>query len=420
MNNQTLVHHQENRYPTYCSLLWSNVTIDTNRELRYCCWSDVVGKNTESQTIEEFWNDDHINDARNKMLNGERPNACWKCWADEDIGLESRRLKHNNDRVADGDYPVEKIDENIKASIDNKPMPHGPQSVDIKFGNVCNLQCRMCNPHGSNLINKEAKENKQLYEDGQYFHKEINEANFKWYESDRLYQDLRENIDNIYRIKILGGEPFFNMTVRKFLTELISEDKAKNIKLHVITNATKINKSLIEDIFLKFFFLELNVSVDGIGSHYDYIRFPGKWETVDKNLRLLSEYQSKDMVFYIIITQQFHNLYNIIDIIKYAEKYNLVVPLITEVEYPSHYASRNLSKEIKDKVVNYYRSIEFNHPHHRYLLKRLCDMLSETEVYDPDAIDKFVKYTNTLDKIRGQSFKESCPQEWELLKEYFI
>ena len=294
--------HQENRYPTYCSLLWSNVTIDTNRELRYCCWSDVVGKNTESQTIEEFWNDDHINDARNKMLNGERPNACWKCWADEDIGLESRRLMHNN-RVADGDYPVEKIDENIKASIDNKPMPHGPQSVDIKFGNVCNLQCRMCNPHGSNLINKEAKENKQLYEDGQYFHKEINEANFKWYESDRLYQDLRENIDNIYRIKILGGEPFFNMAVRKFLTELISEDKAKNIKLHVITNATKINKSLIEDIFLKFKFLELNVSVDGIGSHYDYIRFPGKWETVDKNLRLLSEYQSKDMKFFIIITQ---------------------------------------------------------------------------------------------------------------------
>ena len=135
MNNQTLVHHQENRYPTYCSLLWSNVTIDTNRELRYCCWSDVVGKNTESQTIEEFWNDDHINDARNKMLNGERPNACWKCWADEDLGLESRRLMHNNDKAADGNYPEEKIDENIKASIDNKPMPHGPQSVDIKFGN---------------------------------------------------------------------------------------------------------------------------------------------------------------------------------------------------------------------------------------------------------------------------------------------
>ena len=31
----------------------------------------------------------------------------------------------------------------------------------------------------------------------------------------------------------------------------------------------------------------------------------------------------------------------------------------------------------------------------------------------------FVKYTNTVDKVRGQSFEQSCPQEWDLVKEYF-
>ena len=33
--------------------------------------------------------------------------------------------------------------------------------------------------------------------------------------------------------------------------------------------------------------------------------------------------------------------------------------------------------------------------------------------------DQFVKYISTIDSIRGNSFKESCPKEYKLVKEHF-
>ena len=54
------------------------------------------------------------------------------------------------------------------------------------------------------------------------------------------------------------------------------------------------------------------------------------------------------------------------------------------------------------------------------IFKNELKYIQSTSTKDSNTSMKdFVKYTNTVDKVRGQSFKQSCPQEWELVKEYF-
>jgi hypothetical protein len=118
---------------------------------------------------------------------------------------------------------------------------------------------------------------------------------------------------------------------------------------------------------------------------------------------------------------QTYNMFNMIDIYKYAELIGTKILDMNFVEDPQDMAPKNLTREMKNTVIDYYSKhiSELKNSEHIENIKGFTTYLSNTEIKDKSAINTFVEYTKTYDKLRNQNFKDSCPKEYELFREYF-
>ena len=84
-------------------------------------------------------------------------------------------------------------------------------------------------------------------------------------------------------IHVTGGEPTLNPEFFDLLKYCIDKDVAKDIKLEVTTNATKIHPKFF-DMARQFKNLFVVISMDGVGKTYEYVRYPANYDTVYKNI----------------------------------------------------------------------------------------------------------------------------------------
>ena len=76
--------------------------------------------------------------------------------------------------------------------------------------------------------------------------------------------------------------------INELRIKLIEEDKAKDTLVEMISNGQTFSKKLKEEVFEKFKETRIITSVDGLGKQYEYIRFPGKWNVLDKNVKMFT------------------------------------------------------------------------------------------------------------------------------------
>ena len=143
---------------SFCFLPWINLETYQEGVLRLCCYTTSWGGDCHWQEryhpvthrIEHMLNTDSFRRIRLQMLNGEYPVECSRCYEEEKKGLSSPRqfLPKNvpfiytfEDAVRDT-KPDGSIDVNLR-------------SVVLRFGNTCNLACRICNPYNSSRWEKE-------------------------------------------------------------------------------------------------------------------------------------------------------------------------------------------------------------------------------------------------------------------------
>jgi MoaA/NifB/PqqE/SkfB family radical SAM enzyme len=180
--------------------------------------------------------------------------------------------------------------------------------IDYNFGNECNLSCRMCSTTFSDQIGLLAnKETSSIENTSELIKLGINDLrpdeslpeNIKLLSSGNFIrkpstgdtESLKQVLPNLLELQISGGEPFISSDVEDILCTAIDNNDNQHITLEVTTNGTKFIEEKL-DIFLKFKKIHFIVSVDGIGSTYDYIRHPFSYNILEKRL--------KDIVRYII------------------------------------------------------------------------------------------------------------------------
>ena len=80
-----------------------------------------------NDSLQKTWNSDYMKQARLKMKNGEVLEACTKCVEQEARGYKSMRNDHNEE-------------ENLEKVNEDGSMDTMPNSMELHFGNVCNLK----------------------------------------------------------------------------------------------------------------------------------------------------------------------------------------------------------------------------------------------------------------------------------------
>ena len=145
---------------TFCPLPWNSINLRNNGDMRICCNTNSyspqrgIMKNEEGETynagkhdFNEARNAQILKDVRKDMLKGEWNPECERCRQEEVNGIPSRRQYENNDWDIKLDTAIPITQEDGTLDVDKQLI----EFIDIRYGNFCNLKCRMCGPTDSHM-----------------------------------------------------------------------------------------------------------------------------------------------------------------------------------------------------------------------------------------------------------------------------
>jgi hypothetical protein len=228
----------------------------------------------------ELFNSPYMKEVRRKMLAGEEVRECVQCRESEELGVESERLI----QIATFAEKYSKTWTDHDPSVELRP-----KLLDLRIGNVCNLKCQSCSPPLSNQVGIE-RAAMNTAPDTPFFHPRqwpigqsaAPAAQFTQVQS-YDWDDLTKLMSSVDQVKVIGGEPLIAREMDRFLEICENSGRKNKIELSMHTNCTRFDLNFLEAL-AGFKRVKIHLSLDGHGKLNDYIRYPSRWETIEKNI----------------------------------------------------------------------------------------------------------------------------------------
>lgn len=284
-----------------------------------------------------------------------------------------------------------------------------PQVFILKPGNTCNLACRMCNPATSSGWYKDAYElavkNEGFVGTATEYSKTFEHIRNSFNRDNTDFWDtFVEWLPNMVFVDIYGGEPFLTPALFSALERVADAGQSTNTSLNLHTNVTMFNPKYLE-ILSKFKSVKIGLSIDSDQvQELEYIRYPVKANTVFDNLEKFKQASKdyKNITFGICITITPLNVWRMSDIKKNLNQY--LPAYFNIVTSPGEYDIRHIPLPVRKVIAKQNPSIA------NFIMQTVpgCDVLWP----------KFWKHTKDLDQLRGQSFEDTFPEFYKLIKPY--
>jgi radical SAM protein with 4Fe4S-binding SPASM domain len=372
----------------FCIAPFRAATIDTNGNMLPCCeYMQDRDKAQQVQNIVQWWQND-IESFRKELIAGKiDQKECRHCRSQENFKSVNLRKYLNSF--------FESYIEQIIVDYKNGISPN-IEFIEIRVSNHCNLKCIMCGPYASSRISAEYLRYKDAYHSigmvGAY------EPTVRWWEDDQIKDYLTSTIKQASIINFSGGEPLIVPQVVEICNQL-DPSKVKSLKFN--TNLTVVTKRFLNTIS-KFRYVEINVSLEGTHKHNNYIRYGSDWQVIKDNISILKQMPNVSLNINHIL--QHTSLYSLPNLIEYAQQQGIKINLheVYHGSYPSpgvltiNSAKPELVKSFV-KWFNDYTGVE----------KPIITNWLNKYQFDSELNEKFVQYTNMLDKIRGCDFNQT-------------
>jgi MoaA/NifB/PqqE/SkfB family radical SAM enzyme len=359
---------------TFCVNPWLSVHSKLNQGYNPCC----LYNKTYRKSIEEYVTSDELAETKSKLSSGIQVKECNICWQHEQQGLVSKRQRDNK--------TYQKL---FQLNPDNFVEYY------VRLGNHCNIRCTTCNETFSTGWLSENKK-----------YGTSNGKAFILKEDHEIWQYMIDNSHTIAAIEFIGGEPFMMLIEKQgeFLYELIRKNDAKHIRLKYNTNGTKIPSSLVK-LWGSFREVELNISMDGVGERFEYLRFPAVWNDFIANLAYYQSLPMSNLKITIMHTLSVMNLGYVQETIDFCkqQKVNLFLNLL---EYPMHYNMFNFGPNVTNWLCDRIKDINDD------TIKNVYNSLIVKEQFDTS----FQKTVSVLDQRRGTNFNKCFPELLEMIR----
>lgn len=318
--------------PTFCILPWIHLATRPNGDMRLCCTSNASGagvdhkvglvKNEDGRPANfantlpmEAFNNKYMCSVRKTMLEGKIPASCTGCFKEEDQGVVSKRIWETGYWIQDEGVD---IDELISQTTEEGLVPEKLQYLDLRLGHTCNIKCVMCSPHDSSKWVNDWQKLIPLLQDPEVKRQmtwDKKEFNNKWYEKGKFWDEIYTQIPNLKQVYFAGGEPLMIKEHKLFIEEIIKQGHADKILLRYNSNGILVDEELI-NLWSKFKKVKFAVSIDAIFEKDEYIRYPTKFNEVERTLYLLDN--TPDNIHVSIATAvQVFNIKHLPDFIKW-------------------------------------------------------------------------------------------------------
>ena len=336
------------------------MAVDQHRDLYSPCCFNKHPRWSGYQTIEQYWHSEDLARLRRDLGQGVRDPGCQDCWTAEDHGQMSLRqtVLQDTDRWAG--------------------CLEQPRVTQVKLltGNTCNLACMMCFGTVSSSyhdlwrgdatwIMPEAKSRTSEYD----------------WNMDRY---IREHVDDLRFIEVLGGEPLFNKDFLDLVSHLVDTGASDHFTLFVITNGT-LFVPRFQDLFSRFKKTVFTISVDGLGVVNDYQRWPSDWSVIERNIKTIDQWFDVS----ILPTVTAINIIGLPKLIDWCQSQGYVINNIGLVDHWPQLLPVNLPDQLKPLVSQQFRSM----------------------TQGPGRPDQLIDFIRRWDQRRGINIKDYMP-EW--------
>lgn len=368
-----------------CYHPWAGLDISPQGEFKPCCkFKDALGS-----TFDEYESNPALAQLKQDFENGVRNPGCYRCWKDEDAGIESKRILDNK-YVFEGKVPE----------------LNGIKVLGMTFGNTCNLACRTCNSYASSKWTVEStKAAERLPEVTIYKHNQF-------YRDAEFLGQLKQRLTDVVHVDFAGGEPFYANPEAHFqiLEHLLDKCDPSKITLHYVTNGTKLPSPDIQrNIWPLFKKVDIQLSIDGLRSSFEYIRWPASWTATTLNIgrwqALLEE--TPNMQLSISTTVSIFNVWDLPELLAWFNKHGLPKPYLGLVSKPEYFSITVFPKESKELIAQ--------------KLSAYPDLLPIVNAMwakdDSHLLDLMIKHVKINDTQRKQSFVDTFPTTYNLLSE---
>lgn len=245
--------------------------------INHCCLrpNDLV-----NSTL--FWQDPKLVPLRDRNNSNEWDPGCWTCQGNEAAGRTSFRT-------------------GLLEQFGTKTNLSGPQVLDLMFDIGCNLACRTCGPHSSTFWQKHLTDNNIKFSNVPTVETQV----------DRMI-DILKNLDlsNLEQVIFCGGETLLGQgywRVADAIADMMPNAKDK-LTISFQTNGTQPINKRNYDIIEKVKTVRLNISLDGIGEQFEYLRWPANWDQVSNNILNIKDTAPPNLMLLIEETLSIFNL----------------------------------------------------------------------------------------------------------------
>lgn len=233
-----------------CKFLEHGVAIGYDHVVKPCCeWiqdSEWDKQNHISQVNLTTWHQStQVLQIRDQLSQGNWPKACERCAQIEHSGRQDSM--RGNGLSAYRDFQDNDI------------------TLEIRPGSICNFACQTCWPAASSKV-------------AQYHH-QAGIIDIKSVDSSKIdnFDFLLPVVDRIRNVVLLGGEPFYDPSCKKFLS-WAQHNLQANITM--FTNGSHVDWSWVDSYSGKIIMV---FSIDAVGPPAEYIRFGTDWPVVFDN-----------------------------------------------------------------------------------------------------------------------------------------
>ena len=334
----------------YCVYLNNWPFINNSGRIGMCCknnWTSVMPpfQTIVNTSLSELWENSHLEFQRNSMLDGNIPRGCNICY---DAEKDTNNLNSFRNRSLQGisatKPPTPFFDKKIRA-------------IDLRVGSTCNLACTMCHPSDSSkwfsmyksfhdamfdtddrLLNV-----KQMYRPSQ----------LNWAEHDSSWENIFNSInsDDLKKIYMAGGEPFYIKKFPEYVTELVN--RAPNAAIDINTNGTcRLNDVHLKNLSGK---LNLRISIDGYEKSEEYQRLGTNWE---EKVAVMDQYtknfniKSFDLTITSLTVRQLPKLISFL-----SNRYPGITIMLRPVINREGLGMNDIPMEMRQDTINFLKSI---------------------------------------------------------------
>jgi hypothetical protein len=327
---------------------------------------------------------------RQKMIDGvPLPDHCGYCYNIEKNGGRGTRIHETVEWTS-------KL--NIK-NLDDLDKIQSPVYYEVRPSNKCNIQCRSCVPRDSHLIEREFKAIGMMG-----FEKVT--GNYQ----QRPGFDIVD-INAVERLYVAGGEPTIMPELYNFLRKCIANKKT-DFEFMINTNAVNISDTLM-DLFKHFSHLGFSVSLDGVGSVNDYIRWPAPFSDIVKNTHALMD-QGHHVAFISVVS--IYNITSLYKLMEFQDQEFPGVPVMLQfntfkddLQSAYNHPNTKLALESLERCkktnayVNYSRGT-------KSIVDQLWAHYVTNPVCDFEKLERFAEFNLRLDQSRKHKLEDYIPE----------